>query len=288
MKSCWILLAICISFSWGGQVRADEDGASGGSNNSSVAQGQLPSANQTSASAPLWANYYGIFYGPSVSNPTYYQVSPNGQLDTTRPIFMKNFLTVGYNLNDTWAVAATGWWTTAPIQGQGFILQDPQARIANNSIFHTDEFNWYGDVRAHFPVTYASRELDELAGIQTFHYLSYTGVGSRWTYSLALSARYNIYGNQGSGDDVELYAAPGINFQMTPTFALTCLYEVGANHLYGEVPGVLNNNGTDLEPGISWQILSAVNFNPYLTLFPGNSLNWRSTSVGATLSWIMM
>lgn len=286
--SGWALLVLGASTGAMGLAFADDEGPSGGSSNSSVAQGQLPNANQTSASSPLWANYYGIFYGPSVANPSYYQVNPDGTVDRTRPIFAKNFLTVGYNLSDTWAFAATGWWTTAPIVGQGFIIQDPQARIADNSIFHTDEFNWYGDLRAHFPVTDASRLLDELAGFQTFHYLSYTGVGSRWTFSLALSARYNFYGTQGLGNDLELYAAPGVNFQVTPTFALSCLYEMGANHLYGEIPGVLENNGTDLEPGISWQILSSLNFNPYLTLFPGNKLNWQSTSFGATLSWIMM
>ena len=118
---------------------------------------------------PIFANYYAIFFGPSVQSPSDFQVTPEGKLDANRPLLVKNYLTAGYNIDSHWAIAATGYWTWQPTQGQALQLQDPQARIANNSILGNDNWNWYGDVRAHFPVSSVSRDLDMLAG---FHVIS--------------------------------------------------------------------------------------------------------------------
>src|SRR4051794_27245701 len=49
---------------------------------------------------PFFANYYGIFYGPSIESPKAFQVSPEGKLDKTKPILVKNYLTAGYSFNE--------------------------------------------------------------------------------------------------------------------------------------------------------------------------------------------
>jgi hypothetical protein len=237
---------------------------------------------------PIFANYYAIFFGPSVQNPSDFQVTPEGKLDKEKPLLVKNYLTAGYNFNPQWAIAATGYWTWEPTQNHSLTLQDPQARIANNSIISTDEFNWYGDLRAHFPVTSGSRDLDMLAGFQNFNFVSWTPTGSRFTFGSYVSARYNVFGRQGAGNDLELYLAPSINYQMRPNLALTFLYEMGASHFFGDDFGTLNNDGTDFEPGISWEVIPSLTVNPYLNLYPGNKVSWRTTSVGATVSWLMM
>lgn len=236
----------------------------------------------------VWANYYAVYYGSSITNPSRYQSGPYDQKDTTRPIFMKNFLTVGYNLGDNFALAATGYFTFVPGSDQQFNLRDPSLRIADNSILNANGFNWYGDARVHFPVSTTSRMDDMLAGVQTFHFFSYHAPESRLTAGLYASIRYNHFGGYGVGNDVELYAAPAATYDLNSRLALTAMYEMGANHGFGDDPGVLSNDGTAFEPGILWRITNNLEFNPYLNIYTGGRIGLGNTALGATLSWTML
>lgn len=267
---------------------AESDGA--------AAQGDPAAASETvqaqdeaaPAASPIWANYYGIYYGTSLSDPSSYQATVDGSRDPDRPIFVKNFVTAGYDINPDISVAAMGYWVYVPVGGQQMVAQDPSLRVAFNQIIHTENFNWYADIRADFPVTTASRQADLLAAGETFHFVSYNIPNSRWTTGIYAKARYNYYGKFGSGNDLDFYFAPMANYQMTPKLTLTLLYEMGANHYYGQQAFEMNNDGTDFEPGVAWAITPALTFNPYFNIYTGERVSWQTTSVGASLSWLFL
>jgi hypothetical protein len=238
--------------------------------------------------SPIWANYYGIYYGSSLSDPSSYQATADGARDPNRPVLIKHFVTAGYDFSPEVSIAATGYWVYIPMGGQQMITQDPSARISFNRIVHTDNFNWYGDLRAVFPVTSASRDADLLAAGETFHFVSYSFPDSRWMAGLYAKVRYNYFGKFGSGNDFDVYFAPMANYQISPKLTLTMLYEMGANHYFGQDAYELNNDGTDFQPGIAWSITPSVTFNPYLNLYTGDQVSWKTTSIGATLSWLFL
>ena len=55
--------------------------------------------------------------------------------------------------------------------------------------------------------------------------------------------------------------------------------------MYGDPAFVLVSDGTDLQPGLSWDITPNLNFNPFLDLKTGGNVNLDSTSMVFTLSW---
>jgi hypothetical protein len=233
-------------------------------------------------------NYTNIFYGPALQNASSYQPDPYGKPDQNRPIYMKNFLNLSYGITPEIAVTGSFYWQYRPVLGQELLVQDPFLRISHSQIFYTDwGLNLYSDARVHFGVTDASRQNDMITGFQNFSYLSWNIAQSRASLALRASARYNVYGNQGEGVDAEFYLAPEATYQLTSNFALTLLYEMGASHRFGDSATYFTNDGTDLEPGFSWDITPGLNVNPYLNLFPGGKMSLASTSVGMFLSWNM-
>jgi hypothetical protein len=62
------------------------------------------------------------------------------------------------------------------------------------------------------------------------------------------------------------------------------LYEINAVHVYQAPNTQLQSDGTDLQPGISWDVSNNFNVHPYLSMFPSNP-SWQTTSVGMLLYW---
>jgi hypothetical protein len=232
----------------------------------------------------LTASYANLFYGPSIVSPTSrYQPSPNGTVDRTRPVSLRNFIGLGYNFTDQITLTAVGSFYNEPIQGKGFQIKDPYLKLSHNSLISAGAFNVYADLRAHFPVTTESRQVDLLAGFQGVQFISYEF--DRWSAAIWTSERANYFGRYGQGNDLELYLGPNVAYQITPSLAVTLLYEMGSSHSFGNDPFVFASDGTDLQPGVSWDITPNINFSPYLNIYTGDRIAFNNTSVGATMFW---
>ena len=236
----------------------------------------------------LNANYFAILYGPSVGTPSSYQPTPYGEQDLARPLLVQNFLGMGYNVSDAVTVGASAYWLWQPVLTQTITIKDPFLRVAHNSIISTERFNLYADVRLHFAVTPFSRASDLLAGLQTFQVASYQVGTTRLSLGLFASARLNVYGPRGVGNDLELYLAPNLTYQLSPKVGFTLVYEMAANHEFGADPFELFSGGTDLEPGITWQVTPSLSVNPYLNIMTGGKISLDSTSLGALVSWQLL
>jgi hypothetical protein len=229
-------------------------------------------------------NYFGIFYGPSVQNPSSFQPDSDGNPDPSRPLLYKNFLGLGYNISDAVAITPTAYWQWVPVRGGQYAIQDPYLKISHNSIISSGGFNLYGDLRFHIPVSDYSRAADSLGGLQTVEVATYTPQGSRFTLGFFGSARYNFYGSNGYGNDTELYAGPNVSYQMTPSLAGVILYEYNLNHTYGDPDNSLREDGYDIQPGLNWDVTNSILFNPYVNIYP-TSATLKSTSLGFLVSW---
>ena len=234
-------------------------------------------------------NYTNILFGPSLSNPSRLQPNSNGDGDLNRPVYMRNFLSLSYGATEYIAITGTAYWFLQPLSGEQFQVQDPFMRVSHSSVINTDwGLNLYSDARVHFGVSKVSRSNDRITGFQNFNYLSWQIDRSPATLALRSSAAYFVFASQGAGNDAEFYLAPEFIYQATPKVALTLLYEMGASHQFGKVPSFLTNDGTDLQPGVSWDIMPNLNLNPYLNILTGGKITLASTSVGMFLSWTML
>lgn len=234
------------------------------------------------------ANYFGILYGPSIKAPSSYQPRTDGTADTDKPVIVKNFLNLGYNITNEVAVTGSAFWLWQPVMKQQMQLQDPFVRVSHNSIWSTDQFNLYGDLRFHFPVTTVSRENQLHFGVQSVQVLTYAVPGSRVTLGTYGSVRVNSFGGQGYGRDLELYIAPNVAYQVSPTVALTVLYELQNGHYFGDPALPIVHDGSDLEPGVSWDISPNLMVNPYLHIPIGKQTSLSSTSFGMMLNFILL
>ncbi|MCM2279430.1 MAG: hypothetical protein NDJ89_15250 [Oligoflexia bacterium] len=228
--------------------------------------------------------YYSVFYGPALQGPSRFQPSRSGAPDRDRPVQMRNFLGASWNLSESVSVIPTAYFIWEADERK-FSIRDPFLRISHNSLINTDRVNLYADLRFHFPVTTISRQNDLLAGVQSFQSLSWQPGGSPVAFTLFGSVRYNYFGRQGYGNDLEVYLAPYMAYQLRHNLALTLLYEMEGSHFFGDAPGAFRNHGPDLEPGISWEVTPSFVINPYLNIFPHDSFSLRTMSLGMTMFW---
>lgn len=182
------------------------------------------------------------------------------------------------------ALTGTVYWLWQAPNSDHLSLQDPQFRVSLNRIINTDVWNLYADARFHFPISNASHANDLRGGVQLFQALSFDVPSTSLTANLYVSERYNFFGRSGIGNDFELYVAPNLTFQAFPTLAFSLTVESGASHLFGDTHGLLGSDGTDIEPGVIWDIAPNLSFNPYLNFYP-NAISARNTMIGATLNW---
>jgi hypothetical protein len=232
--------------------------------------------------------YFAIFYGPGLQNPSAYTPTPYGQKDLVHPVALRNFIGAGYNVTDEIAVTPTASWIWNPIGTQSFVLQDPFVRISHSSVFSTADMNLYSDIRFHIPVTRLSMDEKLRLGVQTFHALAYDVPGTRLSLGLYGSARVNFFGNQAFGNDLELYMAPNLNYQVSDAASLILTYEMNATHVLGTKAWALNNTGTDLQPGVAWLVTPRLLLSPYLNLNTGGKVNLESTSLGFSMAYRMI
>ena len=99
------------------------------------------------------------------------------------------------------------------------------------------------------------------------------------------TARSNVFGKYGYGYDLELYLGPNVNYQISPTLLVTLLYEMRGSHTFGDKFGKLNSGGTDLQPGLTWDVTPHLMLNPYLNLLTGGKVNLSTTTFGLLANW---
>ncbi len=234
-------------------------------------------------------NLYSIFYGPGVRDlGSTYQTTANGEQSSV-PLLFRNFVTASYALGEGLGVSATQYFLYVPVQGTQFAYRDPYLRIySENLLTENSPVNWYADLRAHLPLSSNSRASDLIVGVQTYQTLAYPVPGTELTLGLTGSARLNIYGNQGGGNDLEFYAGPNLSYQALPNLAFTLIYDAGASHVLGEPSVSFVNDGNDLQPGVSWDVTPHINVSPFVNIYTGKNTSLRGSYLGMTMSVIML
>jgi len=237
----------------------------------------------------ITVNYFGIFHGPAIGNIGPYQPLPTGGPNRDAPIYSQNYLNVNKVFGEDIVVSAQGYRTWQPVLGNHTEIMDPHLRIAHTRMVETRDFSLYSDFRTHFPISRRSRNQDMRLGLQTFQVAVYTIPGAPLlSLGTNLSFRYNFYGKAGFGRKIETYVAPNVAWQVTPRLALFTQYEVSGVNFLGDPLSHWYSDGTDLEPGVRWNVNDQLTLTPYINLMVNDRVSWQSTQFGMMVNWIML
>jgi hypothetical protein len=269
-----------------------------------MASSAMAAGNTTAASArqvqpsildKLTVNYTNVFYGPSLETPLKND-QPDVMLPTSgTPLDMKNYISVGYKLTDTVRIAPVFYFRLNPTSPHEFRLQDPYLRLSNSKIFSSKRVSISADIRYGAPVSERSRQ--DWKSLGYFLSKQVTDISipdSRFSFTLITSAQVFLQPRATglmSGTPTilsEAYAGPMVNYQILPNLQAFLLYEMVARS--NRVDGLLSQSsaGTDLEPGLSWDITPKLNFSPFLDIKTGGRIAADTTSIGAIVSWTLL
>jgi len=234
------------------------------------------------------ASYAGVFQGPSVLQPGSLN-SPDGDtMSGGGPIVLKNYASIGYRLSPNVTIAPVAYWTFAS-KGAGAnkdgvltTLKDPYLKVSLANLYKGSILNYSADVRYAAPVSDASVAAKSLGYLRTTQNIGVDIPNSRLSLGVTGMAILTAYANSSAKfTNLALYAGPNMNFQATPNLAVTVLYELPATLTAGSG---IKSDGTDLEPGLSWDITPRVNFSPFLDLKTSTGIKMETTSLNAMVS----
>jgi hypothetical protein len=243
------------------------------------------------AAPKLWekitASYAGLFAGPSLGNPSDHQPDDQGIVDMTNDdtrIVLQNALSMGYRLNPKWTIGPTfsfNYYPVFPASEQSFSFGDPFIKLSNGRMVQQGNWNMAGDFRLMVPVTSRTQSSNLITYLRASQSTSYSK--NRWTLGVSTYERVFLYSSESSKAPAkfELFAGPFVQYQLGKTTALTLNYSMDAVHAAkADFLDWSTGQASDLSMGLSWDITPRVNFNPFLTIYPGGKISLDSTQLG--------
>lgn len=242
-----------------------------------------------------------VYFGASVSDPGGLNqpndISVDGG-DGLR-VFIRNVPQLGYYINPNLLIGAVARVDIFPTHQVDYGWEDSFVRIQAPKLIDRGAFNMVGDLRAYFPTSNWQQNNGENVSIQTRVVPSWVIPNSRFTLAMVLYHQWTSHSSKvdqvdayaKNAWDSEIYAGPNISYQMTPTLALTALYEVDAVQLANTPFGTYisdtrsGNGYTDFEPGLSWDVTPNINISPFLNMYPGSDFSLDTTSINVWFSF---
>ena len=243
-------------------------------------------SSSTAANSGLWshlhANYFATFHGPNINHlDSPNTVDSNGNLSKTA-MYLDSELGATYMFNDSVGVGPVMPFFLYTTRGEGFSLGDVGLKIANKKTISTSNFNLYTNLIVQLPTSDYSSNRGMTLGLKTTPNVRYVIQGTRYTVGAWTEAK--AYLGATSGKLFKLYAAPYLNYQITPKFSLNVEYEMEADHFAKTNSMNFQMTQNDFMPGFVYMITPAVMVNPYLQIFTGQNITADRMALGALLS----
>jgi hypothetical protein len=224
-------------------------------------------------------NYFAM-----VSSPSF----PGQAARVGESFVLRNFLGAGYRLGPSVVLSGNANWSVRGMQQLPTQVHDPFVRLSDASFLSGENWNLYLDGRIHIPVSTASMNSGLNLGIQSVQSLTYSIPESRLALGLSSSIRYNFLSSKGVGNQIDVYLAPSLFYQLGPSIGFNCLAEAMMSHL--RQPGTSNwiYPSLDVEPGLAWDLLPNLNLNPYVHIPIDSTKPFLPSYAGVLLSWTLL
>jgi hypothetical protein len=236
----------------------------------------------------VYVNFFSIFHGPEVTglDTPYTPNTQNGKPSKAVNNVM-NFdseITAAYLITPTIGIGPVVPFFLYPVMGQGFTLGDVGIKAFNKKFISNHDLNVYANLILQLPTSdYSKAPFRDMSfAVKMTPNVRYTIPDSRFT--LGAWTEQKAYLGVKSGKTFKLYAAPYVNYQVTPKFSWNLEFEAEADHMYGKPTYDLTMFQNDLMPGFVYFVTPKIMINPYLQIFTKEKVAIDRTAVGAVLS----
>jgi hypothetical protein len=239
-----------------------------------------------------------VWYGGSVKDPGSDFLPSDYSQQGPGHTFIRNSIGVGYKISPDLVLGVTPRIEYVP-SARDYRWADSYLRLMAPKLVDRGNFSMIGDIRLYAPLARGPRLNGEGMSVMTHFVPNYNFPGTKWSINANLYHQWYARTDRTAPDFAtafaknewtsEIYIGPSINYQLTPTVALSVLYEFDSVHVanddfFSYYSDSSSSNGyTDLEPGISWDITPNVNLNPFLNLYPGSKFNLETANVNVVL-----
>lgn len=232
----------------------------------------------------LYVNYFANFHGSPLNDPSFFK-TPNTNSAVGkqgRNMYFDSTLTTAYKITQDIGVGPEINFDLEPVLGRGATLKDSGIKAYNRHQIQSGGFNVSSNLILQAPTDYSRQQGIDFS-VKTTPNVRYDVPASRFTVGSFTEAKAYLGANTGK-KSFKLYAGPYVNYQLSPSFALTTVYEMEANHFTGKPKLDFTSVNTDLQPGVRWNITRNVLVNPYVNLYTGNKITAANSSIGAIIS----
>lgn len=230
----------------------------------------------------FYVNYFGTYHGGTLSDMGGSHTVNQIGAPSAQAIYFDSEVTTAYMITPTIGVGPDIPFYLSPVKGQGATIQDVGIKTFDRQLISYNGFNMYANLIIQAPTSDYSRGRNEEVGIKSTPNFRYNFPASR--FAVGAWTELKDYVGVTSGKQFKTYAAPYVNYTLTPTLSLNLEYEMEADKMYDTQGIDFTNYGTDLQPGFVWLITPKVLVNPYVMVFTGNHVNTDTAAVGAVIS----
>lgn len=230
----------------------------------------------------LYVSLFSNFHGPGVTNFNSFSLDGKGK-SSTRGINFDSNLTLAYLFTKAIGAGVEIPFFYLPGQKTAFEIGDVGLKVFNKKLIATQNFSLYGNILIQAITSDYSRSLGQQVGLKTTPYFRYNIPGSRFSYGAWTEAK--AYVGAVKGKAFKLWAAPHLDYQISPKVSAILQYEIESDHMVGK-PGVMNftTYQADFTPGIAYFITPKVMINPYLQIFTTEKIALDRTGLGAIIT----
>jgi len=228
---------------------------------------------QPSMMDSLSISYYGTYSGPSLGQPSTYQVDPtSGQLDMTSKQNIDNVIYSSVKLPSGLGAGLGIQFKYFPFSGMDYKLSNPYLRVSNSKVIDTGAFNLAVDLRYYIPVTVGSRNSGHFGGLRSTQTTNYDFPESRWsisTYSLVIGDYYSS-GSSAVKPNLQLFGSASVNYRLNPKMQFSGSVAGYTAHNRTTPMSEFVSDAVETDLGLTWDPNESLSINPYIGVYPVN------------------
>lgn len=233
----------------------------------------------------LKISYVGQFIGPAVAKLDMFQ--PNADGSAGSPIVLSSALNPMIKINDRLSAGITLPFDYTFVAGHTVTLYDPGLRFTDSKLISFQGFSLSNDIRAYLPTGIGSLAKND---VHTYFKLTqianYEIPGTKWSAGALFIEKLRIYGQKAVSTHTpfEIYAIPMLNYQANSKVGVNFWHDVVSTAYKPDKGGLLADDLT-AGMGVTWDVSSKVNLNPYIQFLPwsqGSMID--TTSLGMFIS----
>ena len=253
----------------------------GGSNVTSTANSD--EIHNSNVMENLFLGLTSNFRGPGVTRfGSPYTNTSTGFMDKNKGMNFDSDVTAAYLFTPTVGLGVIVPFFYVPTQGHDFVLGDVGIKFFNRKFLTTSTLNVSSSAILQASTSDYSRSIHQSFAVKLAQNVRYLIPDSRFT--LGSFVEEKAYVGVQKGKTFKLWAAPFVNYQLTPNLSANLLYEIEAHHLRDTQTLNFVMHQSDLCPGFIYLVTPKVAVNPYLQIYTTDGIALDRTGVGALIT----